>query len=227
MSSGNPGLPSTNNLIKCYQSLKEDDILKTHLVLCTVLIMALLAYPAWAGCGKWVVRDNTDFLTDPLFDQAVASSTGSSATLNPDGTAKQSTETAEKENKSETPVVSNAVAAEKKDPVIDLGGKWRVMLEKGALEQNKGLALDLILIQTGERLQGYGTLIGSGSDIPATATGSILDGSVSLDVKLVKQKKDYKLDLALVNNKMEGDYELYESEKLEEDGNATASRSIS
>ena len=201
--------------------------MKTHLVLCTVLIMALLAYPAWAGCGKWVVRDNTDFLTDPLFDQAVASSTGSSATLNPDGTAKQSTETAEKENKSETPVVSNAVAAEKKDPAIDLGGKWRVMLEKGTLEQNKGIALDLILIQTGERLQGYGTLIGSGSDIPATATGSISDGSVSLDVKLVKQKKDYKLDLALVNNKMEGNYELYESEKLEEDGNATASRSAS
>ena len=87
------------------------------------------------------------------------------------------------------------------------------------------MALDLILIQTGERLQGYGTLIDGGSDIPATATGSISEGSVSLDVKLVKQKKDYKLDLALVNNKMEGNYELYEGEKLAEDGNATASRS--
>ena len=105
--------------------------MKTHLVLCTVLIMALFAYPAWAaGCGKWVVRDNTDFLTDPLFDQAVASSTGSSATLNPDGTAKQSTENAEKENTSVTPTVSSAVAAEKKDPAIDLGGTWKVMLEK-------------------------------------------------------------------------------------------------
>jgi hypothetical protein len=199
--------------------------LKTHLVLCTVLIMTLIAYPAWAGCGKWVVRDNTDFLTDPLFDQAVASSTGSSATLNPDGTAKQSTEV-EKENTSVTSTVSSAAAVEKKDLAIDLGGKWRVMLED-TLEQNKGTAIDLILIQTGERLQGYGTLIGSGSDIPATATGSILDGSVSLDVKLVKQKKDYKLDLALVKNKMEGDYELYESEMLTGDGNATASRSAS
>lgn len=199
--------------------------MKTHLVLCTVLIMTLIAYPAWAGCGKWVVRDNTDFLTDPLFDQAVASSTGSSATLNPDGTAKQSTEV-EKENTSVTSTVSSAAAVEKKDLAIDLGGKWRVMLED-TLEQNKGTAIDLILIQTGERLQGYGTLIGSGSDIPATATGSILDGSVSLDVKLVKQKKDYKLDLALVKNKMEGDYELYESEMLTGDGNATASRSAS
>jgi hypothetical protein len=203
--------------------------LKTHLVLCTVLIMALLAYPAWAagGCGKWVVRDNTDFLTDPLFDQAVASSTGASATLNPDGTEKQSTEKAETENKSVTPIVSSAVAAEKKNPAIDLGGKWKVKLEKGTPELTSGMALDLILIQTGERLQGYGTLIDGGMDVPATATGSISEGSVSLDVKLVKQKKDYKLDLALVNNKMEGNYELYESEKLAEDGNATASRSAS
>ena len=201
--------------------------MKTHLVLCTVLIVALLACPAWAGCGKWVVRDNTDFLTDPDFDQAVASSTGSSATLNPDGTAKQSVET-ETENNSaiSTPIIESA-PVEKKDPVIDLAGKWKVRLETAPAEQNKGSALDLILIQTGERLQGYGTLLDGGSDIPATATGTISEDSIVLDVKLVKQKKDYKLDLALVNNKMEGNYELYESQKLAEDGNATASRSAS
>ncbi len=183
--------------------------------------MALLACPVWAGCGKWVVRDNTDFLTDPLFDQAVASSTGASATLNPDGTARQSIET---ENSSAISKPVNAAAVVKKDPVVDLGGKWSLRLEAANAEQSKGSALDLILIQTGERLQGYGTLVHGGSDIPATATGSITKDSVSLDVKLVKQKKDYKLDLALVNNKMEGNYELYESQKLEEDGNATASR---
>jgi hypothetical protein len=187
--------------------------------------MALLACPAWAGCGKWVVRDNTDFLTDPDFDQAVASSTGTSATLNPDGTAKPSVEM---ENSSAISTPVNAAAAvEKKDPVMDLGGKWSVRLQAASAEQSKGSALDLILIQTGERLQGYGTLVEGGSDIPATATGSITKDSVSLDVKLVKQKKDYKLDLNLVNNKMEGNYELYESQKLEEDGNATASRSAS
>ena len=200
--------------------------MKTHLVLCTVLIMALLACPAWAGCGKWVVRDNTDFLTDPDFDQAVASSTGDSATLNPDGTAKQSIET-KTENKSAISTSDNIAAVEKKDPAMDLGGKWKVRLETDTAEQNKGSALDLILIQTGERLQGYGTLLDGGSDVPATATGTISEDSVSLDVKLVKQKKDYKLDLALVNNRMEGNYELYESQKLAEDGNATASRSAS
>jgi hypothetical protein len=189
------------------------------------LIVALLAGPTWAGCGKWVVRDNTDFLTDPDFDQAVASSTGSSATLNPDGTAKPSQVETKEENNS---AISTPVAAvEKKDPVMDLGGKWQVRLETANEEQNKGSALDLILIQTGERLQGYGTLLEGGSDIPATATGTISEDSIVLDVKLVKQKKDYKLDLALVNNKMEGNYELYESQKLAEDGNATASRSAS
>ena len=53
------------------------------------------------------------------------------------------------------------------------------------------------------------------------------EDSISLDVKLVQLKKDYKLDLALIDNKMEGNYELYESQTLAEDGNATASRSAS
>ncbi len=203
--------------------------MKTHLILCTVLIMALLAYPAWAGCGKWVIRDNTDYLTDPLFDQAVASSTGPSATLNPDGTPKESSETEKgtEEKVNEKEPVSSAVTAETKAPAIDLGGKWKVLLDKDGEEQNKGSALDLILIQTGDRLQGYGTLLDGGSDVTATATGSISEDSVNLDVKLREQKKDYRLDLALVNSKMEGNYELYESEKLAENGNATASRSAS
>ena len=193
--------------------------MKSQLIICMVLILAMLTSPAYAGCGKWVIRDNTDFLKDPMFDDAVASSTGSSATLNSDGTPiakNESVETSEK-----TAIV------EKKAPTIDLAGKWRVMLEKSSAEQNTGKAIDLILIQTGDRLQGYGTLIEGGSDSPATATGSISDEGISLDVKLIPQKKDYRLDLALVKSKLEGSYELYAMEKLEENGNATASRSSS
>ena len=66
--------------------------MKSHLVLCIVLIVALIANPAWAGCGTWVVRNGIESFFDPAFDQAAASSTGSSATLNPDSTAKQSPE---------------------------------------------------------------------------------------------------------------------------------------
>jgi hypothetical protein len=187
-----------------------------------VLIFAVLACPAYAGCGKWVIRDNTDFLQDPIFDDAVASSTGSSATVNPDGTAKAKNETEENSEKVET---INTAVATKEAPTIDLAGKWKVRLERSPAEQNGGKAINLILIQTGERLQGYGTLLEGGSDIPATATGSISDEGINLDVKLTSQKKDYRLDMVLVSSELEGSYELYEMEKLAENGNATASRS--
>ncbi|MCX6673720.1 MAG: hypothetical protein NTY37_08080 [Methanothrix sp.] len=188
--------------------------MKSQLIVCMVLILATLAYPAFAGCGKWVIRDNTDFLKDPIFDDAVASSTGSSATVNPDGTAKAENETVENSEIS--------AVAKKKAPTIDLAGKWKVSLEKSQAEQN---IIDLILIQTGDRLQGYGTLFEGGFDSPATATGSITDDGISLDVKLIQQKKDYRLDMALVRSELEGSYELYDMEKLAENGNATASRS--
>ena len=56
--------------------------MKSQLIafICIILIVSLSASPAFGGCGRWVIRDNTDFLTDPVFDQAVASSTGTSAT---------------------------------------------------------------------------------------------------------------------------------------------------
>jgi hypothetical protein len=183
-----------------------------------VLLLAILASSASGagGCGKWVIRDNTDFLIDPMFEDAVASSTGSSDTVNLDSTVKAKNETVENSEK--------VAIVEKKTPTIDLAGKWRVMLEKSPAEQN---TIDLILIQTGDRLQGYGTLLDGGLDSPATATGSISDEGISLDVKLIQQKKDYRLDMALVKSELLGSYELYAMEKLEENGNATASRSNS
>jgi hypothetical protein len=197
--------------------------LKSQLIVCMVLILAMLASPASAGCGKWVIRDNTDFLKDPIFDDAVASSTGSSATVNSDGTAKSKNDTAEN---SEKTVTNNAVSV-KKAPTIDLAGKWKVLLEGSPAEQDAGKAINLILIQTGDRLQGYGTLLEGETDTPATATGSISDEGISLDVKLVQQQKDYRLDMALVRSELQGSYELYETEALAEKGNATASRSNS
>ena len=182
-------------------------------IVCMILILAAIASPAYAGCGKWVIRDNTDFLKDPIFDEALESSTGSSATVNPDGSPRANNSTEENSEKT----AKDNVVAEKKEPSIDLAGKWKVSL------QNR--SIDLILIQNGDRLQGYGTLIEKASDTPATATGSISDEGISLDVKLVQQKKDYRLDMALVKDRLEGSYELYEMEALEENGLATATRS--
>ena len=208
--------------------------MKIHSVLCLALVIALLASPAWAGCGRWVIRDDTDYLSDPDFDQAVASSTGAAATLNPDGTIKESSEKdaanekAQNEKPDERAIQKEAEikenAASKEENIADLGGEWRVLLEMKIDGQDKQNALDLILIQTVDRLQGYGTILEGGADLPATATGSISDDSVSLIVSLVEQKKEYQLDLAVIEGGLKGIYELYESEKLAGRGNATASR---
>jgi hypothetical protein len=208
--------------------------LKIHSVLCLALVIALLASPAWAGCGRWVIRDDTDYLSDPDFDQAVASSTGAAATLNPDGTIKESSEKdaanekAQNEKPDERAIQKEAEikenAASKEENIADLGGEWRVLLEMKIDGQDKQNALDLILIQTVDRLQGYGTILDEGADLPATATGSISDDSVSLIVSLVEQKKEYQLDLAFIEGGLKGICELYESEKLAGRGNATASR---
>jgi len=187
--------------------------LKTKIALFMLLVAVLLVSQASAGCGKWVVRETTDYLTDPLFDDAVAASTGSSATMNADGTINQSQEG----NKTDA---LKPEAAKKEEMVSDLAGKWKVVLQ-----QDPKTSIDLILIQSGDRLQGYGTLEGNGADIPATATGSISRDAVSLDVKLNKQKQDYNLDLKLMNSGLEGSYERYDDNKLSGSGNATATRS--
>lgn len=178
-----------------------------------LLVAGLLVSQASAGCGKWVIRDTTDYLKDPLFDDAVAASTGSSATMSAEGAINQSQEG----NKTDA---VKPEAAKKEEPVADLAGKWKVVLQ-----QEPKTSMDLIIIQTGDRLQGYGTLEGNGGDIPATAMGSISEDAVSLEVKLNKQKQDYNLDLTLINSGLEGIYELYDDNKLSESGNATATRS--
>lgn len=194
--------------------------MKTLMILCAALIMAMLAYQASAGCGRWVVRETTDYLQDPVFDEAVASSTGPNSTVNP---ASPSNQSEEKKNDKAADIEPEAV--QEKAPAIDLSGKWRVVLQPDQGQQSVESPLELILIQSGDRLQGYGTLEEKGAQIPATATGSISQDDVSLDVKLTKQDKEYRLDLSLINSTLEGSYELYESDKLSEKGEASASRS--
>jgi len=187
--------------------------LKTRIALLLVfMVAALLVSQAMAGCGKWVVRETTDYLDDPVFEDAVADSTGSSATMNADGSLNQNQES----NKTD----AEQPATVKKEPVVDLAGKWKLVLQ-----QDPKTSMDLILIQSGDRLQGYGTLAENGADIPATAMGSISKDAVSLEVKLSKQKQDYNLDLLLTNGDLEGSYELYNDNKLSQSGNATAVRS--
>lgn len=190
--------------------------MKSELIICAILITSLLCSPAWAGCGKWVVRyAETDFLEDDIFDEAVASSTGSSATLNPDGTPRVN----QSENSTEVP--SGNETAEEAAPLPDLNGKWLLTLNA----VNNSSSIDLILIQSGDRVQGYGSLQEGASVMPATITGSLSSEAVSLDVKVSQQKKDIHLDMTIAESSMQGSYTLYIDGEPGQSGSANARRS--
>ena len=193
--------------------------MKMKSILSLALILIILASPAWAGCGRWVVRDNTDFLADPLFDAAMESSTG----IN-DSAASGEEAANQTENSSTSPAPEAIV--QKKDPIIDLAGKWRMSLIGGGSEAATKI-MDMILIQSGDRLQGYGSIADGDSDALATATGALSEDEISLEVKVNSQQKDYRLDLVHENGRLQGSYELYQAERLAESGNATARRSES
>jgi len=189
-------------------------------ILSLALILIILASPAWAGCGRWVVRDNTDFLADPLFDAAMESSTG----INDIDGSEESQAANQTENSSTSPAPEAIV--QKKDPIIDLAGKWRMSLIGGGSEAAT-MVMDIILIQSGDRLQGYGTILDGDSDYLATATGAVSEDEISLQVKVSSQQKDYRLDLVHENGRLQGSYALYQAERLAGSGNATANRSES
>jgi hypothetical protein len=188
-------------------------------ILSLALILIILASPAWAGCGRWVVRDNTDFLADPLFDAAMESSTG----IN-DSSGTEEAPAAENQTEDESSAqASTETAVQKAAPVIDLAGKWKISMT-GDGSEAAGRSMDIILIQSADRLQGYGTITEGNLDVTATATGAVSNDGISLEVKVGSQKKDYRLDLVNEGGRLQGSYELYQAEKLAESGNATVSR---
>ena len=193
--------------------------MKIKMLMFIFLILFLLSFQASAGCGKWVIRDNTDFLADPTFDEAVKSSTGDSASVKDENTTDQSDQ--------KLPVKENQnQEAEKQTQNKDVSGKWLF-----DLQQTVGSTLDLILIQTGDRLQGYGTLTENGAKTAATATGSITKDSLELDVKTVidnsqnEDSKKYEMKLRALDDTLIGHYDLFLSDSIAGEGNATAKKS--
>ncbi len=197
--------------------------MRIQIIAAFILVIVLLTTQAQAGCGKWVVRyPESDFLDDPTFDEAVKSSTGPTATVKEEADADADGSAKEGDN-------DKAEAKASKEPAVevpDVSGNWLVRLENLA-----GDTLNLILIQTGERLQGYGSLAENGAQIPATVVGSVSDDAANLDIKLVKdgtinnEARQYKLDMALEEGELSGSYEYYLSDELTGEGNATATRS--
>jgi hypothetical protein len=187
-------------------------------ILFTILVAILLAHQASAGCGKWVIRETTDYLDDPSFDEAIASSAGPNATVSADAIRSNASQT-----KAEPIQDNRTIASAKASPAKDLSGKWAVRLQNE--QQERISAIDLILIQSGSRLQGYATLVEDGANLPATVVGSVSEDAVNLQIKLNNEKRDYRMDLDLVKEALQGSYEIYEADKLAEKGNATAGRS--
>ncbi len=182
-----------------------------------VLFIALFSFQASAGCGRWVIRENTDYLEDPIFDDAVKASAMSGATGTETGTESAAHDSTVNNSTRSKPEAKKA--EEKARSVPDISGKWLFRLP-----ENLGGSLDLIIMQTGDRLQGYGHVAENGSQVAATATGTVSRDAVNLDVRTVKSSESRRLDLALAKNTLEGSCELYDGDRLLEKGTTTATR---
>lgn len=131
-------------------------------------------------------------------------------------------ETVQTATQAAPPVATYAETAEPK--VMEVDGKWSVRLV------NAASSMDLILIQTGKSISGWGNLEEKNTKLPLIATGSVSDNSINLDVKTVvgeyvnKIDKRFKLDLVKVDRVVSGSYEEYSGEDITGTGNATASR---
>jgi hypothetical protein len=186
-------------------------------------MVGVLCFNASAGCGRWVVRDNTDYLQDPLMNVKDPSTDAPNLTatqgsaLETDGKPQRGTSR------------SNAT------PNPDLSGKWYVKLNSA-----DNTSADLFLIQSTDfaedgkdRVQCYGNLKGTGLAIPITGTGSLSNGTLDMDLKAGfgagagKSIEKYVLRLSMIKGTLYGSYELYNSDVLAGKGNVTATRSVS
>lgn len=108
--------------------------------------------------------------------------------------------------------------------VMQVDGKWTVRLDDASS------SMDLILIQTGERVSGWGNLNEQNTKLPLIATGTASENSMTLDVKTVvgeyvnKIDKRFQLNLVKSDRTISGNYQAYLGEDLTSTGNATASR---
>jgi len=175
-----------------------------------LLLAILISDLASAGCGRWVVRETTDYLADPLFDVA-------------DPAAQDVANTREEKNSRNLEQAENPDAT-KAEPLADIDGKWLVELNESDRDR-----IELILTQSGNRLQGYATLAGKGSEVHADVKGQLSGEDVDLDLKVIEKSPDqeadhYLLNLALVKQALSGSYELRQGDMIKEKGKATASR---
>jgi hypothetical protein len=183
------------------------------------LIIGSLCFNASAGCGKWVPRA-TDYLQDPMMDMIDPASNQPIS----EASASQTAST----NIQSKPAAANLSVV----PKIDISGKWSIKLNSTTNQ-----SADVILIQSAswaddgkDRIQGYGSLFENSLITPLTATGSLSNDTLDLELKPSanngdsKSNKKYVLKMALGQKYLFGTYEIYSQNVLDEKGNATATR---
>jgi len=193
--------------------------MRAKIVLILFLIISLLPLQATAaGCGKWVVRPNNnyDFLDDPAFDDGTNATSQDPTPLK--GPQAAAAAAARKDDGPKETEVENDGA------YPDISGKWAIKLN-----DSHSRYLDMILIQSGGKLQGYGSLVAEGITSPLTATGSLSDDGLRLEAKLTQVErtgpdKKYMIDLGQGTGTFSGGYEEYVGDSLVEKGTVTANR---
>jgi hypothetical protein len=118
-------------------------------------------------------------------------------------------------------------------PKMDISGKWLIQLNGTA-----NSSAEVILIQSKsfaddgkDRIQGYGNINENSLITPLTATGSLSNDTLDLELKLgasngaSKLNKKYVLKMTLAEKILLGRYEIYSTDVLSGNGNATATRS--
>ena len=182
-----------------------------NIILFVLLIIMLSSFQASAGCGRWVVRENTDYLADPIFEYAF---------MDPEETKSPNSNVAT--NSNESSIDPALPTQEILNDILEVSGKWQIDMD------NASKYFKIFLIQKGDRFQGYGSLVENGTETPSTANGIVSEDSISLDANIVVDgtqnniKKKYKFNLFSMNETLDGSYEYFEEDKLKQRGNATA-----
>jgi len=153
----------------------------------------LLADSACAGCGRWVVRETTDYLDDPAFDALAKSAQVEDSAVGQNQSEGQSP--AEPSARDEPPIV----------PDPDPSGKWSLQLNG-----TSAASIELILMNTDGRVGGYGNLTEGGSSATAMVSGTMSAGSLSLQVRTngSRPQRIYQLDLQMEGDSLTGSYVL-------------------
>ncbi|NYT01611.1 MAG: hypothetical protein GKC10_02485 [Methanosarcinales archaeon] len=160
-----------------------------------------------------MVRETTDYLDDPLFNALAEPSDGQEETAAEEAGAEGQQAEIQEQNLTD------------QKPAVDLSGKWMIGLNGSSTG-----SLDLIMINSGSSVSGYGNLTESGSVYAVTARGTLTEPDLTLEIRPVTNGDAYnavrlfQLKLALAGQSLAGTYQIYQSEELVGRGNATATR---